>query len=277
MNMHQDGLGDYRMINTVTAFVPEARIGWGPSMDPDCDAAKNFEGVDVSGHTYTWDLREAEGRTEVTETYEWTGVKDPVAGELFPLVSQEDLERSLDSSPPSANASCADRRRRDGVVADHHAGAATHTPWGGEHRVERERTHLQILGEPRPAARVPPSRRGQWAGPGSRRGSGAARGPHQPRRRGRTPGPPGTHGRRAARWPCPRARTRSMSRTRGLRRSPARTPPPWAPCAGPPPRVPGQLRQVGVGAASPCGRHTTRPSGRCGAATWSPTALTATG
>ena len=96
MNMHQDALGDYRMINTVTAFVPEARIGWGPSMDPDCDAAKNFEGVDVSGHTYTWDLREADGRTEVTETYEWTGVKDPQFEKLFPLVSQEDLERSLD-------------------------------------------------------------------------------------------------------------------------------------------------------------------------------------
>ena len=96
MNMHQDALGDYRMVNTVTAFVPDARIGWGPSMDPDCDAAKNFEGVDVSGHTYTWDLREADGRTEVTETYEWTGVKDPEFEKLFPLVSQEDLQRSLD-------------------------------------------------------------------------------------------------------------------------------------------------------------------------------------
>ncbi len=96
MNMHQDALGDYRMINTVTAFVPEARIGWGPSMDPACDAAKNFEGVDVSGHTYTWDLRESDGRTEVTETYEWTGVKDPQFEKLFPLVSEEDLARSLD-------------------------------------------------------------------------------------------------------------------------------------------------------------------------------------
>jgi uncharacterized protein YndB with AHSA1/START domain len=96
MNMHQDALGDYRMINTVTAFVPDSRIGWGPAMDPDCDAAKNFEGVDVSGHTYTWDLHESDGRTEVTETYEWTGVKDPQFEKLFPLASQEDLEKSLD-------------------------------------------------------------------------------------------------------------------------------------------------------------------------------------
>ncbi len=96
MNMHQDALGDYRMVNTVTAFVPEARIGWSPSMDPSCDAAKNFEGVDVSGHTYTWDLRESDGRTEVTETYEWIGVKDPQFEKLFPLVSEEDLAHSLD-------------------------------------------------------------------------------------------------------------------------------------------------------------------------------------
>ena len=50
----------------------------------------------MSGHTYTWDLREAEGRTEVTETYEWTGVKDPQFERIFPLVSEEDLEKSLD-------------------------------------------------------------------------------------------------------------------------------------------------------------------------------------
>ena len=96
MNMHQDNLGDYRMLNTVTAFVPDARIGWGPSMDPDCEAAKNFEGVDVSGHTYTWDLAEHDGGTEVTETYEWMSVKDENFLKLFPLVSEDDLQASLD-------------------------------------------------------------------------------------------------------------------------------------------------------------------------------------
>src|SRR6476659_564444 len=96
MNMRQDGLGDYRMINTVTAFVPGSRLGWGPAMAPACDAAKICEGVDVSGHTYTWYLHESFGGTAVTETYEWTGVKDPQFEQLFPLVSQEDLEKSLD-------------------------------------------------------------------------------------------------------------------------------------------------------------------------------------
>ena len=161
MNMHQDALGDYRMINTVTAFVPDSRIGWGPAMDPDCDAAKNFEGVDVSGHTYTWDLHEADGRTEVTETYEWTGVKDPQFEKLFPLVSQEDLNARSTSSPepsaePSAVALDTGQRILRGPVSSRRGGApsttrapTTDTPvGGGEHRLERERAHLgQVLGE----------------------------------------------------------------------------------------------------------------------------------
>ncbi len=96
MNMHQDQLGDYRMVNTVTAYVPGARIGWGPVMDPTCDAAAKFEGVEVGGHTFTYDLRESDGRTEVTETYDWMSVKDPTFEKFFPLVSQEQLESSLD-------------------------------------------------------------------------------------------------------------------------------------------------------------------------------------
>ena len=95
MNMHQDALGDYRMINTVTAYVPDARIGWGPAMDPDCAAAQNFEGVDVSGHTYTWDLAPEGDGTRVTETYDWMSVKDEQFLKLFPLVSESDLEASL--------------------------------------------------------------------------------------------------------------------------------------------------------------------------------------
>lgn len=96
MNMHQDAIGDYRMVNTVTAYVPGARIGWGPSMDPTCEAAEQFTGVAVTGHTFTYDLSETGGGTEVTETYDWTSVKDPTFEKLFPLVSQEQLESSLD-------------------------------------------------------------------------------------------------------------------------------------------------------------------------------------
>lgn len=96
MNMHQDSLGDYRMINAVTAFVENARIGWGPKLDPTCELAEKLADMDVSGHTYTFDLREVEDGTEVTQTYEWMSVKDPKFVAMFPVVSEEQLAGSLD-------------------------------------------------------------------------------------------------------------------------------------------------------------------------------------
>lgn len=96
MNMHQPDLGDYRMINAVTAIVPEARIGWAPSMDPSCELAEKLGDMDVAGHTYSYDLREVEGGTEVTSTYEWMSVKDPKFEAMFPVVSAEQLSGSLD-------------------------------------------------------------------------------------------------------------------------------------------------------------------------------------
>lgn len=101
MNMHQPELGDYRMINAVTAIVPDARIGWAPSLDPSCELAEKLGDMNVAGHTYSYDLREIEGdgdavHTEVTSTYEWMSVKDPKFEAMFPVVSQEQLAGSLD-------------------------------------------------------------------------------------------------------------------------------------------------------------------------------------
>ncbi|MFC4947357.1 SRPBCC family protein [Pseudonocardia sp. GCM10023141] len=96
MNMHADDLGDYRMVNHVTAYVPGSRVGWGPSLDPTCELAEKLGEMDASGHTYTYDLNEVEGGTEVTQTYEWMSVKDPKFAEMFPRVSQEQLAGSLD-------------------------------------------------------------------------------------------------------------------------------------------------------------------------------------
>jgi hypothetical protein len=96
MNMNQAAMGDYRMINTVTAYVPDARIGWAPTLDPSCDLAEKLGDMDASGHTYTYDLHEVEGGTEVTQTYEWMSVKDPKFLEMFPVVSQEQLAGTLD-------------------------------------------------------------------------------------------------------------------------------------------------------------------------------------
>lgn len=96
MNMHADDLGDYRMINSVTAFVENARIGWGPSLDKSCELAEKLGDIDVSGHTFTYDLAEVDGGTEVTQTYEWMSVHDPKFAEMLPRVSEEQLTGTLD-------------------------------------------------------------------------------------------------------------------------------------------------------------------------------------
>jgi hypothetical protein len=95
MDMHQDAFGDYRMVNAVTAYVPDARIGWEPHLDPDCELAAKLGDMEVGGHTFTFDLREVDGGTEVTETYEWMSVKDEKFLALFPVVSEDDLKGSL--------------------------------------------------------------------------------------------------------------------------------------------------------------------------------------
>lgn len=96
MNMHQDSLGDYRMVNSVTALVPEARIGWEPKLDPSCELASRIGDMQVRGHTFTYDLREVDGGTEVTETYDWMSVKDEQFLAMLPVVSEENLKGSLD-------------------------------------------------------------------------------------------------------------------------------------------------------------------------------------
>jgi hypothetical protein len=97
MNMHHPDLGDYRMINTVMAFLPGARIGWGPRVDPTCSLTERLGDMDAGGHTYTYDLKAVEGGTEVTQTYEWMSVKDPDFEAFFPRVSQEQLAATLDN------------------------------------------------------------------------------------------------------------------------------------------------------------------------------------
>ena len=96
MNMFQDAFGPYRMINSVTALVPDARIGWAPMIDPDCELASNLGGMVVGGHTFTYDLQEVEGGTQVTETYDWSGAKDPEFQKMLPIVSEQDLTQTLD-------------------------------------------------------------------------------------------------------------------------------------------------------------------------------------
>lgn len=97
MRMHNPQLGDYYMINTVTSFEPDTRIGWAPDLDPSSAEILRKLGVaKASGHTFTYELRKTDHlETVVTQTYDWSGVNDPDFAKLCPFLSQEQLADSL--------------------------------------------------------------------------------------------------------------------------------------------------------------------------------------
>ena len=172
-------------------------------------------------------------------------------------------------SPPVAARHRSAQPARAGVVtsgwlAEHHAGADHDTPVA----VARTGSSASARTSGRSSASLPTRRtsssrpRGRWARrPGSRRAAAprAARAPAR-RRRGRRPAAPGRRGRRAARWRCPPARTRSASRTTGRRAiSSTHADALRRHALDVHLAVPGQLREVGEGAARARGRHDVEP------------------
>ncbi len=107
MNMHADDLGDYRMVNSVTAYMAPGRVGWSPKVDPTCELAGKLGDMDASGHTFTCDLVEVEGGTEVT--YDRAGVKDP---------SSRSCARACRRSSWSARSTSWPRRSADRLRCD---------------------------------------------------------------------------------------------------------------------------------------------------------------
>lgn len=96
MKMNQDGIGDYRMRNEITDFEPGRRITWAPSIHPPGSLTHIIGELDVSGHTYGWELEPtSEGGTQVTHTYDWSGVRDEGALALYPRVSEEQMSASI--------------------------------------------------------------------------------------------------------------------------------------------------------------------------------------
>lgn len=96
MKMNQDGIGDYRMRNEITDFEPGRRISWAPSIHPPGSLSHIIGELDVSGHTYGWELEPtSEGGTQVTHTYDWSGVRDEGALALYPRVSEEQMSASI--------------------------------------------------------------------------------------------------------------------------------------------------------------------------------------
>ncbi|MFC5064665.1 SRPBCC family protein [Actinomycetospora atypica] len=96
MRMFRDDLGPWRTFNTVTDFEPDRRIGWAPDLDPDCELAPKLAGVTVGGHYYAYELEEHDGVTDVTQTYDWSGVADPNFAALCPFVGTAEMTGTLD-------------------------------------------------------------------------------------------------------------------------------------------------------------------------------------
>ncbi|OLF19129.1 SRPBCC family protein [Actinophytocola xanthii] len=76
----------YRILNTVVEFEDGRKIAW-----------RHF-----AGHRWRWELDDlGDGRTEVTETFDWSTARFPKVIELlgFPARNREGIEATLDRLP----------------------------------------------------------------------------------------------------------------------------------------------------------------------------------
>ena len=97
MNMNQENLGDYQMRSEVIAFEPNQRIAWAPALHPPDALAHLVGDIDFKGYHYAWELAPAaDGGTEITHTYDWSGVSDERALPFFPRVSPEQMAVTID-------------------------------------------------------------------------------------------------------------------------------------------------------------------------------------
>jgi uncharacterized protein YndB with AHSA1/START domain len=87
MDMRREEFGDYQTDNVVTTYQRDVEIGWSPAP----------AGRPPLGHSYTYRLEpDGDDRTVVTLTYDWSEVSEPRIRTRLPLVSREELDRSLD-------------------------------------------------------------------------------------------------------------------------------------------------------------------------------------
>lgn len=96
MNMNQPNLGDYQMRSEVIAFEPGRRIAWAPAIHPPDSLAHLIGDLDFRGYHYAFELTpNADGGTDVTHSYDWSGVKDDRALPFFPRVSAEQMAETI--------------------------------------------------------------------------------------------------------------------------------------------------------------------------------------
>lgn len=104
MNMKADPLGNYQMLNTVTAFEQDRTIGWAPQLHPLDGYTDKLGDITAKGHSYTWELQPAgDGQTAVTQTYDWSGVTDEQFRGLFPRVTEDQIADSIDRAARAAS------------------------------------------------------------------------------------------------------------------------------------------------------------------------------
>ena len=86
MAMHSEEHGDYRIENRVVAFTENRIIGWAPGQP----------GQRPPGYRFTWKLTPTDdGRTEVTQTYDWAAVTHPADLVRLPGAAADELDASL--------------------------------------------------------------------------------------------------------------------------------------------------------------------------------------
>ena len=96
MNMNQPNLGDYQMRSEVIAFDTGRQIAWAPGIHPPDSLAHLVGDIEFQGYHYAWDLAPgADGGTEVTHTYDWSGVKDERALPFFPRVTTDQMSETI--------------------------------------------------------------------------------------------------------------------------------------------------------------------------------------
>lgn len=96
MNMNQSNLGDYQMRSEVIAFEPNREIAWEPAIDPPDSLAHLIGDLDFGGYHYAWELApNADGGTDITHSYDWSGVKDDRVLPFFPRVSAEQMTETI--------------------------------------------------------------------------------------------------------------------------------------------------------------------------------------
>ena len=102
MKMNNDALGDYAMKNTVVAFERDRKIGWAPAIHPADGYTDKLGDTQAKGHAYVWELEPEGNGTKVTQTYDWSGVTDDNFRGFFPMLSEDQLNDSIDRAASAA-------------------------------------------------------------------------------------------------------------------------------------------------------------------------------